>query len=121
MRNVLAGTGLAVAFLFMASIFVPGRSQAGAGGSPPTAPDPMSAESIDAMEPLGRIEGIRYTVGFYATPTGPLFTVYDRYGNEISALLTPSQLAEQFPDMALTDTLADVPLSTMGSDLAGQN
>jgi len=119
-RSALAGTGLAVAFLFMASIIVPERSQAGSA-APPTAPDPLSAESIEAMQPLGRLEGNLYSVGFYATPTGPLFTVYDRHGNELAALLTPSQLAEQFPDLGVTDTHADVPMRIMGSDLGGGN
>jgi hypothetical protein len=119
-RSALAGTGLAVAFLFMASIIVPERSQAGSGGdATPTTPDPLSTESIETMQPLGRIEGNLYSVGFYATPTGPLFTVFDRHGNELAALLTPAQLAEQFPDLALTDTHADVPMRIMGSDVGG--
>jgi hypothetical protein len=120
-RSVLVGTGLAVAFLFMASIIVPERSQAGGDGSPRTAPEPLSAESIEAMQPLGQIEGNLFTVGFFATPTGPLYTVYDRNGNELAALLTPSQLAEQFPDLPLPDTHADVPMKIMGTDMIGRN
>jgi hypothetical protein len=120
-RSVLAGTGLAVAFVFMASIIVPGRSQAGSGAAPPTVPDPLSAESIEAMQPLGRIEGNLYTVGIYATPSGPLFTVYDRHGNELAGLLSRAQLAEQFPNLTLEETHADAPMRIMGTDVGGQN
>jgi hypothetical protein len=121
LRSILAGTCLGVGFVFMASIIVPERSQAGGGDALPSLPDPMSAESIEAMQPLGRIEGNLYTVGFYATPTGPLFTVYDRHGTELAALLTPAQLAEQFPNLALEETYADVPMRIMGTDIGGQN
>ncbi|MHC4768395.1 MAG: hypothetical protein ACYTEI_06760 [Planctomycetota bacterium] len=120
-RSVLAGTGLAVAFLFMASIIVPGRSEAGSDGSIPDVPNPYSAETIEAVQPMGQIEGNQYTVGFYATPAGPLFTVYDREGNELAPLLTASQLAQQFPDLAPMDTHADVPMSLIGTDIGGRN
>jgi hypothetical protein len=120
-RSVLAGTGLAVAFLFMASIIVPERSEAGSEGSIPDVPNPYSAETIEAVQPMGQIEGNQYTVGFYATPAGPLFTVYDREGNELAPLLTASQLAQQFPDLAPMDTHADVPMSLIGTDIGGRN
>ncbi|MHC4220698.1 MAG: hypothetical protein ACYSU7_19850 [Planctomycetota bacterium] len=106
-RSGLIGTGLAVAFVFMASIIVPERSQAGAdGGLPdvPTVPDRMSAEAIEAMTPMGRIEGNLYSVEVFGTPTGPLFNVFDRHGNELAALLTPAEVAEQFPDLPLAET-----------------
>jgi hypothetical protein len=120
-RSVLAGTGLAVAFLFMASIIVPARSEAGSDDSLPDVPNPYSAEAIEAVQPLGQIEGNTYTVGFYATPAGPLFTVYDREGNELAPLLTASQLAQQFPDLAPMGTHADVPMSLIGTDIGGRN
>jgi hypothetical protein len=117
-RSALVGTALGVAFLFMASIFVPGRSQADSDALPGV-PDPLSAESMEAMEPLGRIEGKLYTVEVFATPSGPLFTVFDRHGNELAPLLTPAQVAERFPDLPLTDAHADVPIKIMGTDIGG--
>jgi hypothetical protein len=120
-RSILAGTGLAVAFLFMASIIVPGRSEAGSDGYFPDVPNPYSAEAIEAVQPMGQIEGNLYTVGFFATPAGPLFTVYDREGNELAPLLTASQLAQQFPDLAPMGTYADVPMSLIGTDVGGTN
>ncbi|MHC4081857.1 MAG: hypothetical protein ACYS15_04530 [Planctomycetota bacterium] len=120
-RSVLAVTGLGVAFLFMASIIVPERSEAGGETFPPPVPNPYSAEVIEAVQPMGQIEGNLYTVGFFATPTGPLFTVYDRHGNELAPLLTASQLAQQFPDLAPMGTHADVPMSLIGTDIGGRN
>jgi hypothetical protein len=120
-RSILAGTGLAVAFLFMASIIVPERSEADSDGYLPDVPNPYSAETIEAVQPMGQIEGNLYTVGFFATPVGPLFTVYDREGNELAPLLTASQLSQQFPDLAPIGTHADVPMSLIGTDVGGTN
>ena len=120
-RSSLAGTGLAVSCLYMASIFDPGQSEAGSDGYLPDVPNPYSSEAIEAVQPLGQIEGNLYTVGFYATPAGPLFTVYDGEGNELAPLLTASQLAQQFPDLAPVSTHADVPMSLIGTDIGGQN
>jgi hypothetical protein len=120
-RSLLAGTGLAVAFLFMASIIVPARTEAGGDDYPPETPNPYSAEAIEAAQPMGQIEGLDYTVGFYATPAGPLFTVYDREGNELAPLLTATELSRQFPDLAPMGTHADVPMSLIGTDIGGRN
>ena len=117
-RSVLVGTALGVAFLFMASIFVPGQSQADSE-TLPGVPDPLSTESMEAMRPLGRIEGKLYTVEAFSTPSGPLFTIFDRHGNELAPLLTPDQVAERYPDLPLTDAHADVPMKIMGTDFGG--
>jgi hypothetical protein len=120
-RSALAGITLGVAFLFMASIFVPGRLQAGGDDLPDVPSTAYSAEAIEDMTPLGQIEGNEYTVKFYATPTGPLCSVYDGDGKEVAALLTLSQAHERFPDLALPTATADVPLAIMGSDLGGRH
>jgi hypothetical protein len=116
-RSTLVGIALGVGFLFMASIFVPGQTRAGESAS--GVPDPLSAESMAAMKPLGRIEGKLYTVEVYSTPSGSLFTIYDRHGNELAPLLTAQQAAEEFPDLNLTDARADVPIRIMGTDIGG--
>ena len=62
-----------------------------------------------------------YLVGIDLGSTSLKAMIYDLDGNELAALLTPTQLAQQFPDLALTGTHADVPLRIMGTDLGGRN
>ncbi len=116
-RKLAVLSALVVAFLVMASIFVPDRSQAGEEEESPASV--YSAEFLDAVRPMGQLEGKRYTVKFYATPSGPLYSVYDKDERELIAeLLTPARLAERFPDIALPDAHANVLMEMMGTDLA---
>ena len=112
-RNLVTATVLFAAFMVMASIFAPGRLQAGAGSRGSST---YSSEFIEDMTPLGQVEGNRYTVKFHATPNGPLYSVYDRDGRQLAELLTDVQVAQRFPDLPLPEAHADVALDSMGND-----
>ena len=97
--------GLFVAFLIMASIFVPKKLQADEA--------PLAAESAahssgarGRLPLLGELESQRYTVRIYGTPDRPLYTVCDRSGRELASLLSAEQVAGQFPDLPLPDARA---------------
>lgn len=119
LKKLAVAATLVVAFLFMASIFVPGRLQADEEPSSPP-PPALSSEVLDNLLPLGHIEGLHYTIDVYATPTGPLYTVHDSSGFTVGELLTPGQIAQRFPDITLPDAVADVPLEMMGTDIGGR-
>jgi hypothetical protein len=121
-QSVLAGVALVVAFVFMASIFAPDRTQAGdESARPMPAPAPHSAEAIENSLSLGDLEGPDYSVQIYATPNGPLYSVLDSKGREVATMLTPTQVAQQFPGVPLPGAHANVPLTVMGSDIGGSN
>ncbi len=111
-RHVVATVALLAAFLVMASIFEPEQLRAG--------PDRYSSEFREKMSLLGEIESNDYRVKIYANANGPLYTVYDKDGVELAELLTPWQIANQFPSLPLTDAQADVPLKMMGTDVGGR-
>ncbi len=115
-RKIAILAALLVAFAVMTSIFVPDRILAGDAGELPESV--WSAESPESMRPMGQIEGTRYTVRFYATPSGPLYSVYDRDEKRLLAeLLTPARLTERYPEIALPDAHADVSMELWGTDL----
>ena len=120
-QHLVATTTLLVAFLVMASIFAPAQLTAVPTGGPYQGPSQQySSEFRENMSLLGEIESNEYRVKFYATAKGPLYTVYDKNGVELAELLTPRQIADQFPSLPLTDAQAEVPLKMMGTDVGGR-
>jgi hypothetical protein len=119
-RHVFLALVLLAAFLVMASVFVPDRLQADEpGGSPASASAPHSAAVRDSLPSLGQLVSDRYRVTVHATPDGPLYSVYDRQGVELAALLTAAQIAEQFDDLPLPDARAGAPIQVMDTDTGG--
>ncbi len=121
-RHLAVTAALIGAFLVMASVFAPDRLQAGGGGTAETGPIELPSEYYSSefrqnMTLLGEIQDGEYTVKFYATADGPLYSVYDKTGAELAELLTPRQIADQFPTLPLTDAHAVVPLRIMGTDV----
>jgi hypothetical protein len=119
-RRVIIGGALFAAFLVMASIFAPGRSEA----EQETFEVPSIAYSEEArrnMSLIGELEGTRYTVELYATPFGPLYSVYDRDGRQLADLFTADQVTARFPDLPINEAHADVSHETMGADVGGGN
>ncbi len=121
-RHLAVTAALLGGFLVMASVFAPDRLQAGGEGvAVPTwvelPSEYYSSEFPWNMSLLGQIESGEYTVKFYATAEGPLYSVYDASGAELAELLTPRQIADRFPTLPLTDAHAEVPLRIMGTDV----
>ncbi len=120
-QHLVATAALLVAFLVMASIFAPVQVTAVPALGPIAGPSQQySSEFHGNMALLGEIESNDYRIKFYATAKGPLYTVYDKNGVELAELLTPRQIADQFPSLPLTDAQADVPLKMMGTDVGGR-
>ena len=124
-QHVVATATLLVAFLVMASIFAPAELTAVPAGGPYQGPyqqhsQQYSSEFRENMSLLGEIESNDYRVKFFASAKGPLYTVYDKNGVELAELLTPRQIADQFPSLPLTDAQAEVPLKMMGTDVGGR-
>ena len=114
-ERLLVIVSLTLAFLFMASIFVPNQSRAGNG---PIAADPgTSLPSVDAhagLSSLGEIKGVRHTVKIFATSAGPRYTIFDTDGVEIGTLLSMRQVIRHFgDDLPLPDLQADAPVQLM--------
>ncbi len=112
-RSIVTATVLFAAFMVMASIFAPGRLQAGAENRDSSA---YSSEFIEDTTPLGQVEGNQYTVKFHASPDGPLYSVYDRDGRQLAELLTAAEVTHRFPSLPLPEAHADVTLDSMGND-----
>ena len=120
-RHLAVTAALIGAFLVMASVFAPDRLQAGGEGAGVSArielpSEYYSAEFRQNLSLLGQIESGEFTVKFYGTAEGPLYSVYDASGTELADLLTPEQIADRFPGLPLTDAYAEVPLRIMGTD-----
>ncbi len=110
-RDIVAATALLVAFGLMASIFVPA---------------PLAARDIDAqawsaarsaggqaLPSLGRLENDRYTVNIYATPVGPLYSVFTPEGVALATLITAAEVSDRFSDLKLPDARAGAGLKLM--------
>lgn len=117
-ERLLVIVTLTLAFLFMASIFVPDESRA---GNTPIADDPdtslPSANAHDGLSSLGEIKGVRHTVNIFATPDGPHYTIFDADGVEIGTLLSMRQVIRHFgDDLPLEEFQADAPVQLMHAE-----
>jgi hypothetical protein len=102
---VLIGSTLAIAFLVMASIFVPEFSQADSNQ-----PGRITLKDGDSTDPhlqfvaMGTIEDDQYRVEVYGGGDQPRYTVYDATdGRELGVLMTADEVAAWFPDLPLPD------------------
>ncbi len=114
-ERLLVIVTLSLAFLFMASVFVPSESRA---GNAQIADDPgISASSVDAhagMYSMGEIKGLHQTVKIFATSEGPRYTIFDTDGVEIGTLLSIRQVIQHFnDDLPLGEFQADTPVQLM--------
>ncbi len=117
-ERLLVIVSLSLAFLFMASVFVPNESRA---GNAQIADDPgialPSADAHDGLYSLGEIKGLRQTVKIFATPEGPRYTIYDTDGVEIGTLLSIRQVIQHFnDDLPLGEFQADAPVKLMHAE-----
>ncbi len=114
-QRLLVIVSLTLAFLFMASVFVPNESRA---GNAQIADDPgISLPSVDAhdgLSSLGELKGVRHTVKIFATPDGPRYSIFDTDGVEIGTLLSIRQVIRHFgDDLPLGEFQADAPVQLM--------
>lgn len=117
-ERLLVIVSLTLAFLFMASIFVPDESRA---GNAQIADDPGTfGPSVDAhggLSSLGEIKGVRHTVKIFATSDGPRYTIFDTDGVEIGTLLSMRQVIRHFgDDLPLGEFQADAPVQLMHAE-----
>ena len=131
MERLIAGVSMFIAFLVMASLFVPDRTVAQHGsehphhehaGHPPSgheapghetpghetpgheAPghETSSTDPHYGLRSLGTIEDKAYEVQVYATDLGPRYTIYDvTDGSELGVLLTAEKATELFPELRI--------------------
>ncbi len=120
-RTLALGGTLSVAFVLMASIFAPERTEAVVEPDPLPPSMTYSEEARQNMSLIGELDGDGYTVQLYASPYGPLYSVFDDNGVQLADLATAEQITLRFPDLPLTDAYADVPYKTMGTDIGGGN
>lgn len=117
-ERLLVIVSLSLAFLFMASVFVPSQSQA---GNAQIEADPgtslRSVDAHDGLASLGEITGVRHTVKIFATSEGPRYSIFDTDGVEIGTLLSIRQVTRHFgDDLPLGEFQADAPLQLMHAE-----
>ena len=111
-RDIVAATALLVAFGLMASIFVP-APLAGRDIDAQALSAARSAGGQASLRSLGRLENEQYTVNIYATPAGPLYSVYTPDGVALATLITAAEVSDRFSDLKLPDARADAGLKLM--------
>lgn len=111
-RDIVAATTLLVAFLLMASIFVP-APLAARGVDAQAVSAAHSTDGQASLRSLGRLENEQYTVNIYATPAGPLYSVYTPDGVALATLITAAEVSDRFSDLKLPDARADAGLKLM--------
>ncbi len=98
LERLIAAAALGVAFLFMASVFVPDFIQAQSRQRPAAGAGSAHA----GLRSLGSIEDDRYLVHIFSGPDVPLYSVYDRAdGTELGILMSAELAAERFPDLPI--------------------
>ena len=108
-QRLIVGLVLAIAFLFMASVFVPGSSRAQfKGDEGKNASRAYSAAAHQGLASLGELESPQYRVKIFATVNGPRYNVFDSDGVEVGTLLTSAEVAQWFgKDLPLPKLRAD--------------
>ena len=117
-ERLLVIVSLTLAFLFMASVFVPNESRAGTAR---TADDPgtslPSVDAHDGLSSLGEIKGLRHTVKIFATSDGPRYSIFDTDGAEIGTLLSMRQVIRHFgDDLPLGEFQAETPVQLIHAE-----
>ncbi len=98
LERLIAAAALGVAFLFMASVFVPDFIQAQPHEQPAGGP----GNAHTGLRSLGTIEDDRYLVHIFSGPEAPLYSVFDRAeGTELGILMSAELAAERFPDLPI--------------------
>ena len=117
-ERLLVGLVLAIAFLFMASVFVPGSSRAQfVGEEGEAASGAYSAVAHEGLLSLGELESPQYRVKVFATTSGPRYNVFDSHGVELGTLLTSEEVAHWFgEDLPLPKLRADTPQQLMHAE-----
>jgi hypothetical protein len=105
LRRVLIGSTLTIAFLVMASIFVPEFSRADSDGSGRgTIEAEASTDPHFGFVAIGTIEDDQFRVEVYGGGDQPRYTVYDATdGRELGVLMTAEEVAAWFPDLPLPE------------------
>lgn len=115
-RRILMAIPMVVAFLVMASVFTPDRTQANerraapvdANAAEPGERDDASPDPHAGLTPLGALETTDYTIEIYAGRDGPRYTVIDEgSGAYLATLITVEKVAEYFQDLQLPNALAE--------------
>jgi hypothetical protein len=104
--RLATGLTLGLAFLFMASVFVPDWSQAGEYGDGSMEREHVSGgagASSQGLQSLGTIEDDIYQIQIWGGRDEPLYTVTERGGGEVGVLLTADEVARWFPDLPLPE------------------
>jgi hypothetical protein len=118
-RRAFVGGLLAAAFVVMASVFSPDRSQADETSMPSISDSgviaieapPGSADAHAGFQSLGTIETAAYLVQIYSTQSGPRYSVYDRNSRvELGTLLNEEQVQTGFPEIMLPRTDFSMPV-----------
>ncbi len=120
LQRVLTILACGVAFIAMASVFVPFDSQ-GVPSFPPDAENDVhpegefaSVDPHDGLARIGTLEDSCYLVKIYATAREPRYSIYDRIdGRELGVLLSEEQVSEWFPEIPLRDAEFEAPKKYM--------
>ncbi len=117
-QRLLVGMTLLIAFLFMASVLVPGSSTAKfEGDDREIASRAYSAAALEGLLSLGELESPQYRLKVFATTRGPRYNVFDSDGVEVGTLLTSAEVAEWFgEDLSLPTLRADTPQQLMHAE-----
>ncbi len=117
-ERLLVGVVLVIAFLFMASVFMPGSSRAQFEGDEGEVDSrAYSSAALEGLLSLGELEHRQYRVKVFATTGGPRYNVFDRDGVEVGTLLTSEQVAQWFgEDLPLPKLRADTPQQLMHAE-----
>ena len=124
LERIFAGVGLCLAFVLMASIFAPDRTQA--EEKERRSLEQSSEPSTDphaGLVSLGTIEDDQYVVHIFAGETGPLYSVYDAAdGRQLGLLLNAEEVAEWFPQLPIPSMghPAGPPISMADPEATGQ-
>lgn len=103
-----------LAFIILASVFVPESSEAESGGSDRHGIEPVSTDPHESLHSLGTLEDDEYVIQVYATDAGPRYSVYDRADRApLSVLITADQVAERYPELPLPGMDFDTPQQMM--------
>jgi hypothetical protein len=109
-RRTIVAAMLAMAFVVMASVFSPYRSQADQPIRPSIAQSGTvgingrmtSSDAHEGLSSLGSIETSTFLVQIYSTAEGPRYSIYDRNTRrELGTLLSAEQVEKGFPEICL--------------------
>lgn len=120
-QRMVVAIMMCIAFVVMASVFVPLQSGANDrwNAAEPALSHDDSVDPHEGLASIGSFEHHKYLIRVYATDGGPRFSIYSTEdGSEVAALMSAANVTRHFPEIPIEGTDFSAPFQLMRAEPA---